>query len=123
MAEVSHAVAGLPRGLLLLIGDTLPFLGSSDDDNIFAFGLRLTNILHQGRERTALHALEKFGQVVGERGLAITIDGQRVLQKRREPIRAFIKDQRVRRMLVDRQEAAARAGLARGKTAKREAVD
>src|SRR5579884_41261 len=96
---------------------------SGDDEDVLAFEVGAVEAGQKRRERAALDGLELLGQVVGESGIPVAVDFEGIAQAGFQAVWAFIEDERVRRVFVDLQEAAARAGLARWKAAEGEAVD
>lgn len=76
----------------------------------------------QSGEGRALYFLEEFGEVIGEGSGPVAEDLEGVFEKGGQTMGAFVEDEGVGGVLVEFQEAAAGARLARGKAAKGEAV-
>src|SRR5579883_46475 len=93
-----------------------------DDKFAFEFGL-LAYPCEKVANGSAFDVFEQLCQVVAERGLSIAQDGQRVLKEGFQAVGAFVEDERVGRLFIDFEEAAARPGLAGRETAKGEGMD
>src|SRR5260370_22418186 len=80
------------------------------------------NPCQQRRNCAALDMLKHLSQVISERGLSISQNLLRILEKGGQAVRTFVVDERMRRIFIDFYEAAARGRFARRKAAKGEAM-